>query len=91
MANQHKIWQGSYGTITIPPKAVEECSTCGTNDAAIARWLNSPDITWDMSPDKIRAELAGYGSWNAEELADDQANRARLLWCACWDISEERE
>ena len=85
------VWQGNYGTITIALKAVEECSTSGSNDVAVARWVKSPHIQWDMSPDKIRAELSNYGAWSVDELADDHANRARLLWCACWDIREHSD
>lgn len=81
-------WQGNYGTVTIPIEAVQACYTQGSNDLAVAHWVKSSDIEWDMSPDKIRSELSQYGAWNAEELADDQANRERLLWSACWDIRE---
>lgn len=86
---KHKFtWQGNYGTITMPVAAIQACYTEGSNDVAVAYWVKSPDIEWNISPDKIRAELSEYGAWNAEELADDQANRERLLWSACWDIRE---
>jgi hypothetical protein len=42
-----------------------------------------------IDPDKIRAELAEYGAWDAEDLADDDENRARILWIAGGNIREE--
>lgn len=40
-------------------------------------------------PDRVRAELADFGAWDAEELADDDANWRRLVWSAAWNIAEE--
>jgi hypothetical protein len=34
-------------------------------------------------------ELADYGAWEADELADHEANLNRILWLACGDIVEE--
>jgi len=43
-----------------------------------------------IDPEDIRAELKeyGYGAWDAEELADDAKNQARILWIAAGDINE---
>ncbi len=49
---------------------------------SIARKLAS------IPPDDIRAELGGYGAWSAAELADDNANKQRILWLAAGNISE---
>lgn len=42
-----------------------------------------------IGADAIRDELNGYGAWDDEELADDAANRARIVWIAGGNISEE--
>lgn len=36
----------------------------------------------------LAAELKEYGAWDASELADHQANLARILWIACGDICD---
>jgi len=36
----------------------------------------------------IRDELAEYGTWDAQELTDDDANRGRIVWIAGCDIKE---
>ena len=41
------------------------------------------------TPENIRDELAEYGAWSAEELADDDANWLRLVWCAACNIAED--
>lgn len=51
-------------------------------DPRIARQLRK------IPPDDIRAELQEYGAWDEKELADDEANRERILWCAACDIRE---
>jgi hypothetical protein len=42
-----------------------------------------------INPDFIREELSEYGAWDADELADDQSNRERILWIAAGNIIEE--
>lgn len=42
-----------------------------------------------LDPELIRQELAEYGSWSEEELADDEANWQRILWIGACDIAEE--
>jgi hypothetical protein len=43
-----------------------------------------------LDPEKMRRALQGWGVWDEMALADDDANRARLLWLACGDIVEGR-
>jgi len=38
---------------------------------------------------KIADELREYGAWDDEELKDEQANRARIVWIAAGNIREE--
>jgi hypothetical protein len=52
-------------------------------DPAIAEQLDA------IGPEPIRQELAEYGAWDDVELADDAANRERIVWIACGNIVEE--
>lgn len=50
--------------------------------SAIKKQLNRLD------PVKVREALREYGAWDANDLADHDANLDRLLWVACGDIVE---
>jgi hypothetical protein len=39
-------------------------------------------------PDGLRNYLKEFGAWDAEELADDEANLRRMLWTASADLQE---
>ena len=63
----------------------------GQCESYIQDLLNDPKISKrldKLNSDDIRAELKDAGAWDAEELADDEANRARILWIACCNIRE---
>lgn len=59
------------------------------------------DIDYLLTVDYIRAqldvippallaeELREYGAWNADELSDHEQNKARILWLACGDITDQ--
>ena len=53
------------------------------NDRKIARQLDK------IAPEKIAAELKEYGAWDEVELSDNEANKARILWIACGNITDE--
>ena len=38
----------------------------------------------------LASELEEHGAWDAEELADHEANLRRLVWIASCDISQEQ-
>ena len=42
---------------------------------------------WDR--EKLRRELKEFGAWDQEELADDDRNVIRMVWCAACDLKEE--
>lgn len=42
-----------------------------------------------IDPEILRRELKEYGAWDADELADHDANLNRILWIACGDITEQ--
>ncbi len=84
--------------LRLPGEAVEACSHSGQCYADVAHW--APIIRAQMekdnfpnrpTPDKIRAELAEYGAWDAAELADDEANWRRLIWLAAGNIQDEEK
>ena len=72
--------------LDIPLNHVMACTVPGQDASlAVSEALKESDIDDQLnaiSPDDIRAELAEYGAWDEFELADDQANRERLVWCA---------
>lgn len=39
-----------------------------------------------INPDTLADELKEWGTWSADELADHEQNKARILWLACGDI-----
>ena len=61
----------------------------GSCDDDIEALLRVPYIREQFAkiePGLLSRELAEWGAWDAEELLDDDQNRARLLWLACGDI-----
>jgi hypothetical protein len=54
-------------------------------DARIAAQLDA------IAPERIAAELYEWGAWDEAELADHEANRARILWIACGNVNDEEE
>jgi hypothetical protein len=66
----------------------------GQCDADISALRRVPYITRQLSDlprDDLASELKEYGAWNAEELADHDANLSRILWLACGDIVDSLE
>jgi hypothetical protein len=41
-----------------------------------------------IDPVALRKELAEYGAWDEQELADHEQNIQRILWIAAGDIVE---
>ena len=76
-------------TLDIPAEAVADCSHQGACDDDVEAWSSRIDRPSDITPKALRAELKEYGAWDAEELADDDANWRRIIWLAACDIKEE--
>ena len=94
MTNDLEWWSESLGRIElqIAREDAESASHPGPCDADVARLRDVPYIReqLDRLPPALVVEcLREYGAWDAEELADHDANLDRLLWIACGDISEE--
>jgi len=69
------------------------CSGSGSQDANVASALggDAPGVEWLADADAIRDDLGEYGAWDADELADDAANRERALWLAAGAFSDDPE
>jgi hypothetical protein len=86
-------------SIDLPDAAVADCHHQGACDSDVAHWAGAewqgatripriarPDT---LTPEILAAELKEYGAWDAEELADDDANWQRIIWLAAGNIQEE--
>lgn len=63
----------------------------GPCDADVEELCRAPGIRRQLDKipaDKIREELREYGAWDDSELADNEANRRRIVWIAAGDIVE---
>jgi hypothetical protein len=87
-------WASGNGLeFRIPGEAILDIAQSGRNDEAVAAWVDAvrdqaerDNFPNGPTPDSIRRELAEYGAWDDEELADDEQNWHRLLWIAAWDV-----
>jgi len=62
---------------------------CQHDVQALLRDVDISEQFDDISADDIRKELSEHGAWDDEQLADDSANRERILWIAAGNIMEE--
>lgn len=61
----------------------------GACDSDIADLRRVPRIAAQLDaidPALLRSELKEYGAWDADDLADHDANQSRILWLACGDL-----
>jgi hypothetical protein len=72
----------------LPRECIADCSGPGSADAAVDYWRDRLGFTVDR--DRTMRCLAGYGAWEPEELAAEDADTlaARVLWLACGDFNE---
>jgi hypothetical protein len=73
--------------IELPLECIEACSHSGACDDDVAHW--KPILKLKIDPELLARELQEYGAWDAEELADHEANLDRIIWLAASDLSEE--
>jgi hypothetical protein len=79
-------------SIAMTAEQARDASHAGQCDDDVAALVARPEIAAQLDkigPDDIRAELREYGAWEAAELADDDANRLRIVWIAAGNIREE--
>lgn len=62
---------------------------CDDDVAYLARLPHIVRQLDDIGHEAMAAELAEYGAWDADELADENATRERFLWVACGNIVDE--
>ena len=70
----------------------QSASHQGQCDDDVAALLEVPYVAaqvaeWDQG--MLREVLREYGAWDAAELGDDAANRARMLWLLAGDIVDQ--
>lgn len=73
--------------IQLPLQCIEDCSGPGSKDEIVGHWAKKLSIKID--PDLIRAEVKEYGTWNQEELQDNEQNIHRLIWIAACNAKDE--
>lgn len=64
----------------------------GPCDDDVAALRAIPEIAKQLDaidPDLLRRELAEYGAWEGEELADHDVNLSRILWLIASDAAEQ--
>lgn len=79
-------------SLTMARSDAESVSGPGPADENVATLTRTPAIASQLDaldPESIRRELRKFGAWEAEELADDDANRERLVWIAGCELREE--
>jgi len=86
-------WIESLGRIElqITKNQALTCSHSGQCDDDVEALMKSPSIARQLKkldPAIVAACLKEYGAWDETELSNHNDNLARLLWCACCDISE---
>jgi len=86
-----EIIQFNHGELELPVEALEDCHHQGRCDDDVEFWVDR--IDWEsqrMTSAQIRSELEEHGAWDETELADDDANRERILWIAAGDYQDSQ-
>jgi len=87
-------WSSGSGRIEfkMPEQAAMDCYHVGACDEDVEHWLpEMRERLAHVSDEAMVLELREYGAWDAEELADRDANIRRLTWLAAGDYHEEEE
>ena len=84
-----RTWYFERFTLDMPAEAVSACSHQGQCDDDVAYWASRVTRPDEITPEALATELKEYGAWDAEELADDDANWQRLLWIAACNIQDD--
>lgn len=69
----------------------QSASHQGQCDEDVAELLRDPEIAAQLDKigaDTIRLGLKEAGTWDTDELSDNDANRNRAVWMAACDIKE---
>lgn len=78
-------------SISMSLKQAQSASHAGRCDEDVKALLKHPSIIKQLAAiasAKLVEELKEYGAWDAEELADHEMNKNRIIWLAACNISE---
>lgn len=79
--------------LNLPLAIVVACSQPGQNASSdVEQALRNIKLLHQldqMDMEDIREELAEYGAWDEEQLADDEENLRRLVWVAAGQLRDE--
>ena len=93
-----KLYWASFNRfeLRLSGQCVLDCSHSGPCDSDVESWvehvraqIEADNFPKKPTPEKIRAELAEYGAWDVIDLADDEENFRRIIWCAANNIAED--
>jgi hypothetical protein len=98
--NPNSLYWASFNRfeLRLSGQCVLDCYHSGDCESDVLHWvpkvraqIEADNFRNAPTPDAIRAELKEYGAWDAEELADDEQNFVRLVWCAAGNIAEDSQ
>jgi hypothetical protein len=83
----------------IGDETIDDCGRgSGDKSEAVAYWVSRLDFRAMLTKEaggsetaalaQVRRCLTGYGAWDEEQLADDDANIERLFWCICSNLAD---
>lgn len=76
--------------VIVPGEAILDLTASGPVDDAAEYWAQD-GRTWgwgEVDPADVAADLAEYGAWDEEDLADEDQNRERFLWTASGQVAD---
>lgn len=77
--------------VRLTRECIADCTAPGSVDALVSEWVKRLHKKLEKLDQKfIRRVLKPYGAWDAEDLADDEANYARLLWVAAGACKDQK-
>ena len=73
--------------LELPVEALEACYHQGQCDSDVEYWVDQVSI--QVEPSTLAAELKEYGAWDDSQLADHEENKRRILWIAAGDYHDQ--
>ena len=80
--------------LTFTQEQLDSIPRYGSADTDISVLVADTSISAQLDaldPTAIRNALRPYGAWDTDELADDEANRNRIVWLAVGKCKDEQE
>jgi hypothetical protein len=75
---KNQWFEGRDALRQLPAECIADCSGPGRADDNVAYWLER--LSFDGPAWLFRSYLKEFGAWDAADLCDHNANRARILW-----------